>query len=126
MATKAEREAAAARAQRRREVKAKQAATAEKRHRAYIQRRWGIDYDALLALQGGRCAICGALPKTRRLHVDHDHDKERAGVPLPETVRGLLCIRCNHDLLGAAHDDPAIVLRAYHYLIDPPAMKGNE
>ena len=40
-------------------------------------------YERLLAEQGGVCAICGAKPKTRRLHIDHDHGTKR--------VRGLLC-----------------------------------
>ena len=45
------------------------------------------DYEALLAAQGGGCALCGNPPKTRRLDVDHDH---RTG-----QIRGLLCSRCN-------------------------------
>lgn len=48
------------------------------------------DYARMLAGQGGGCAICGAPPKTRRLHVDHDH---KTGA-----VRGLLCFRCNRAL----------------------------
>ena len=47
-------------------------------------------YEALLAAQHGVCAICGNPPKTRRLHVDHNH---RTG-----KVRGLLCFRCNRAL----------------------------
>jgi hypothetical protein len=47
-------------------------------------------YVALLTAQGGHCAICPSTPKTRRLHVDHDH---RTG-----EVRGLLCHRCNRNL----------------------------
>jgi len=47
-------------------------------------------YDAMLASQGGGCAICGATPKTRRLDTDHDH---RTG-----QIRGLLCHRCNRAL----------------------------
>ena len=50
----------------------------------------GDDYARLLEAQGGGCAICGATPKTRRLHVDHDH---ATGM-----VRGLLCHRCNRAL----------------------------
>lgn len=34
------------------------------------------------------CGICGAPPKARRLHRDHEHSG--AG-----KVRGLLCFRCN-------------------------------
>jgi hypothetical protein len=48
------------------------------------------EYTARLEVQGGGCAICGNPPKTRRLHVDHNH---RTG-----TVRGLLCYRCNRQL----------------------------
>lgn len=49
-----------------------------------------LEYAALLALQGGHCALCPNTPKTRRLAVDHDHRTGR--------VRGLLCFRCNHFL----------------------------
>ena len=48
------------------------------------------EYARLLEAQGGGCAICGAKPKTRRLHVDHDHATGK--------VRGLLCHRCNRAL----------------------------
>jgi hypothetical protein len=48
------------------------------------------EYTALLTAQDGGCAICGNPPKTRRLHVDHNH---RTG-----KVRGLLCFRCNRQL----------------------------
>src|SRR5665213_2377334 len=50
-------------------------------------------YDAMLAAQGGFCAIC-KRPETsiyrgtiKRLAIDHDHQTGR--------VRGLLCARCN-------------------------------
>jgi hypothetical protein len=36
-------------------------------------------------------------------------------------VRGVICKRCNHDLLGAAHDDIEILKRAIAYLESPPA-----
>jgi hypothetical protein len=47
-------------------------------------------YELLLYAQGGHCALCPNVPKTRRLAVDHDH---RSG-----QVRGLLCHRCNRAL----------------------------
>lgn len=56
------------------------------RHRGYVKRTYGIEgevYDALLDLQGGRCAICRQMPREFRLAVDHDHVTGR--------VRGLLC-----------------------------------
>ena len=113
---------AAARAAARDKAQRRQEAL-DRQHRRYVLAKYGVDYDALLEAQGGRCAICRGKPRKARLHVDHDHEKERAGVPIAETVRGLLCSRCNHRLLGAAHDDASIVLRAYHYLIDPPAQR---
>lgn len=48
------------------------------------------EYARILAAQGGHCALCPSTPKTRRLHVDHDHTTG--------TVRGLLCHRCNRGL----------------------------
>ncbi len=48
------------------------------------------DYTRLLAAQDGHCALCPNTPKTRRLHVDHDHATGE--------VRGLLCHRCNRAL----------------------------
>ena len=48
------------------------------------------EYAHRISEQGGGCAICGGKPKTRRLHVDHDHTTGQ--------VRGLLCYRCNRAL----------------------------
>ena len=53
-------------------------------------RRYGLtlsDFDDMMALQNGVCAICGSPPVKNPLQVDHDH--------LSEAVRGLLCARCN-------------------------------
>jgi hypothetical protein len=50
-------------------------------------------YEAQLARQDGHCAICPNTPKSRRLHIDHDHQTGK--------VRGLLCYPCNRLLLGA-------------------------
>lgn len=65
--------------------------------------------------QEGQCAICLKRPRAAqpRLAVDHDHT---SGL-----VRGLLCGRCNHDLLGIFGDDPDLYLRAALYLTHPPA-----
>lgn len=64
-------------------------------------------YDAQLRKQGGGCAICGEPPKSRRLHVDHDH--------LTGDVRGLLCWTCNA-VLGRARDNVARLQGAALYL----------
>jgi hypothetical protein len=84
-------------------------------HGARLEKVYGIDaaeYDRLLALQGGKCAICRARPKSKRLAVDHDHKTGE--------VLGLLCSRCNHDLKGAAWDSQAIALALWHYINTPP------
>lgn len=49
-------------------------------------------YNEMLAKQGGKCYICGRLPKKIRLAVDHNHYTNK--------VRGLLCGWCNRHLLG--------------------------
>jgi hypothetical protein len=85
-------------------------------HAASIEKVYGLTaegYDDLLARQGGKCAICRGRPKSKRLAVDHDH---KTGA-----VRGLLCSRCNHDLMGSAWDSGAIALALWHYLNTPPA-----
>lgn len=75
------------------------------------------DYDAMLASQGGRCAICGRTDEIvptqrgsgqrRRFCVDHDHDTGR--------VRGILCNLCNTGI-GALRHDPMLLRAAIDYL----------
>lgn len=92
------------------------ACSSARAHGAMIAKAYGLTpdaYDGLLALQGGRCAICRARPRSKRLAVDHDHGDG--------DVRGLLCSRCNHDLMGSAWDSLAIVAALWHYLNTPPA-----
>ncbi|AZV02150.1 putative endonuclease VII [Pectobacterium phage Arno162] len=76
----------------------------------------GLDkYEAMLARQGGVCAICGNLEKAydtrykvlRRLAVDHCHT---TGV-----VRGLLCSACNIGI-GKMRDSPELLRKAADYL----------
>ena len=85
-------------------------------HDGHIKKTYGIgtrEYNAIVKIQGGGCAICGAKARSKRFPVDHDH---KTGA-----VRGVLCKRCNHDLLGAAHDDIELLKRAIAYLESPPA-----
>lgn len=73
-----------------------------------LEKKYGITldaYEALLASQGGVCAICGRPP--RRPMVDHDH--------LTNAVRGVLCSECNL-ALGKLHDDVESLRRAIAYL----------
>jgi hypothetical protein len=60
----------------------------EQKRRWQLKTRYGLtveEIDAMLAAQGGVCAICRKPPKRRC--VDHDHQTMR--------VRGILCNRCN-------------------------------
>lgn len=78
-----------------------------------LLREYGLtqaQYDAMVAKQGGLCAICHG-PPTRgnvNLVVDHCH--------LTGKVRGLLCGTCN-GAIGMLDDDPEIVRRAHLYLL---------
>lgn len=84
-------------------------------HLGHIAREYGLvpeEYAELIRRQEGRCAICRSRPRTERLAVDHDH---ATGL-----VRGALCARCNHDLLGAAHDSTRLLEAALEYLRNPP------
>lgn len=84
------------------------------------------DMQQLLDYQGGLCAIC----RGRRdvLDVDHDHAKERLFLEhlmeparaARESVRGLLCARCNRQLLKWARNDPSLLRAAAEYLENPP------
>ena len=79
-------------------------------------RKYGMtidDYEWMLALQDGKCAICSVEPDPNgikaasRLHVDHDHDGN--------FVRKLLCNRCNMGI-GYMRDDPIILRAAADYI----------
>ncbi|GIG61042.1 recombination endonuclease VII [Longispora fulva] len=73
----------------------------------HLKRRYGMsqqDFDALLAEQGGQCAICGAPAPE---HVDHDH--------VFGNVRGILCFNCNGGL-GQFKDNVGSLRKAIEYL----------
>ena len=79
----------------------------EKRREEHLQRCYNLtisEYDALLQLQGGGCAICG---DTTALHVDHNHDTNE--------VRAILCGLCN-TALGRFRDNPELLHKAVDYL----------
>lgn len=75
-------------------------------------------YEALLAAQGGACAICrGTTPYGRgRFHIDHDHRCCPGQRSCGKCVRGLLCGRCNPGL-GAFQDSPDLLMAAVAYLM---------
>jgi hypothetical protein len=63
-------------------------------------------YNALVAQQGGACAICRKRPE-ERLCVDHCH--------VTQKVRRLLCRKCNLGI-GYFDDDPCLLQAAAAYL----------
>lgn len=86
-------------------------------HAARLVKTYGIDeveHARIWKLQGERCGICKNKPASIRFAVDHDHQTDE--------VRGILCKRCNHDLLGGAHDSVEVLWRAITYLLFPPAQ----
>jgi len=80
----------------------------------------------LLAYNDGKCWICNGKRKgkggTPLYDTDHDHAMEKAGVPIEETIRGLLCKRCNRRLLPSALDRVDILERAIWYLLHAHAI----
>lgn len=78
-----------------------------------FKRIYGIslkDYESMLVVQEGRCAICRATAEESpkgMLFVDHCHKTGK--------VRGLLCSLCNF-VLGNARDNVEILRSAANYL----------
>ena len=94
-----------------------------KAHPEYSRNRklakYGLDqdeFDKLLTVQGGGCAICGTTePGGNGWHIDHDHACcDRPG-SCGRCVRGLLCPVCNLGM-GIFKDDPVRLRKAAEYI----------
>lgn len=82
----------------------------------HLRRRHGIgadEFDELVRVQGGVCAICGRADPE---HVDHSHETG--------AVRGILCFNCNGGL-GQFRDSVDALLAAATYLAahDPDTVE---
>lgn len=89
-------------------------------HHAYrIKKEYGLtpeQYQEIFKWQNGVCYICLKPSKIRRLAVDHSH--------VTGEVRGLLCRRCNRELLGYfANDQVEMFQRAINYLTKTPVQR---
>lgn len=85
----------------------------EQQRKYRLKRKFGLtveEYDELLVIQGGVCAICKKPnPKDTFMPVDHDH---KTG-----SVRGILCDTCNQ-AIGLFYDDTELMKNAIEYLKD--------
>lgn len=85
-------------------------------YKSTIKMKYGIsieEYDRLLKLQDGKCALC-RKPEVRRLRgniarlsVDHCH--------VTGKIRGLLCSKCN-TAIGLFEDNKELMQKAIEYL----------
>lgn len=88
-------------------------------HDRYVVRTYGLapgQYDQMLEAQGGVCAICQKVPRTKFLSVDHDHDTG--------TVRALLCQPCNR-AIGRFEFNEAVAHNAAIYLLRISERNGT-
>lgn len=67
------------------------------------------EYNDLLSVQGGKCAICRTRTDRQKQHmaVDHCHQTGK--------IRGILCSSCNKGI-GHFKDNPTLLNRAIVYL----------
>ena len=78
--------------------------------RESMMRIYGItpeEYERMLFIQDGVCAICERPPGKRRLAIDHNHATGE--------IRALLCNTCNV-ALGCMRDDPVLLETAAKYI----------
>lgn len=105
-----------------RAAKARRYATPEGRRKVLSQQhksRYGIsldERDAMLAAQGGVCAICGtAEPPGRGWCTDHDRSCCPGDKSCGECIRGILCCNCNC-AIGQFFDDVGRMTSAINYI----------
>lgn len=72
------------------------------------------DIERMLFDQNGLCKLCEVVLGDK-YNVDHDHNCCSTRPVCGKCIRGLLCYNCNVGL-GNLKDDPALLLRAIHYL----------
>ena len=86
----------------------------------YLQKNYGItinQFEAILAFQRGKCAICGKdlTAVDAKPNVDHDHRTR--------ILRGIVCNYCNHWVIGNLSLKQARAVA--DYLSCPPAVKAG-
>lgn len=79
-----------------------------------LRKRYGISleqFEAILAAQGGVCAVCKESDKVFCL--DHNHKTLK--------VRGVICLNCNLRVIGGARDQDYKLVNAAIYVTSNPA-----
>lgn len=79
-----------------------------------LRTRYGItleQFDAILAAQGGVCAVCKLGDKV--FCVDHNHKTLK--------IRGIICLNCNLRVIGGARDKDHLLINAAEYVLNNPA-----
>lgn len=96
------------------QIKHKGESTFDRRlHSVYGNSFGEAEYNELLSLQKGVCAICGKPEtgkykgKIKRLSIDHNHQTKK--------VRGLLCFSCN-TMLGKMSDNEEGIMKFLNYV----------
>lgn len=81
---------------------------------------------ALLAAQGGRCAICGTDEPggVGQFHVDHDHACCPGDKSCGKCIRGLLCHSCNVGI-GCLGEGVERLMSAAAYLLSRQGVLGE-
>ncbi len=73
-------------------------------------------FNEILALQNGGCAICGTVSAQQRLHIDHNHKCCPGKTSCGKCIRGLLCGKCNVGI-GCLNDNIETLMAAAAYLL---------
>jgi hypothetical protein len=99
-------------------------------------RRYGLsleEWEAIADRQGRVCGVCGGLPASGRLQIDHDHVKgwkKMTPTDRKRYVRGLACFPCNsrHLSRGMTTEKARAIagyLEAYGQRFLAPASANN-
>ena len=76
-----------------------------------------VQYEEMLAVQQGGCAICHQpCASGRRLSIDHDHACCPGTKSCGNCVRGLLCHHCNVHIVGIIENNAGLFAAALTYL----------
>jgi hypothetical protein len=87
-----------------------------------------LEWEWLLARQGGACALCGqeeTNPRTAFYSVDHDHTCCGKKFACKKCIRGLLCDLCNSRLLPIVDRSERLKVRFVDYLDGRPFLGGQ-